>query len=165
MNMYFLSSHCQNLLNVVAELLNTKVFSRHHRRVYFERKVNFGITELTVPATVVDESWNVFSWDFLGLKEFLDKLFVFTVLHFRNTKDGSGKVFYEWTIRMEGAGFKAGQKIYIYLKDSMRSLRGYDIEDNHAKGEEMVIREPASIFDPAQRENYQFWYVSSFKFV
>ena len=72
----------------------------------------------------------------------------------------------EWALQL--TGFKAGHKIYIYLKDSKTSLRGskaHVIEDNHAKGEEMVIREPASIFDPAQRENYQFWYVSSFKFV
>ena len=159
MNMHFLSTHCQNLLNVVAELLNMKVFSRHHHRVYSSFYITY--------QKVVDESWSVFPWDFT-LKTYLDKLFVFTGLLFRNTEDGSGKVFYEWTIHMKGAGFKAGQEIYIYLKDSKFSLVGskaHVIEDSHAKCEEMVIREPASIFDPAQRENYQFWYVSAFKFV
>jgi len=68
----------------------------------------------------------------------------------------------EWALRLKG--FKAGQEIFIYLKDSKRSVWGskaHVIEDNHARGEEMVIREPASIFDPAQRENYQFWYALS----
>jgi hypothetical protein len=74
-------------------------------------------------------------------------------------KSDSNSTFYEWTLHLEG--FQAGQCLQIYPKDSyLKSLAGsqnHIIEERHARGEDWVIREPASIF-VSSKDDYRFWY-------